>query len=86
MQVSMNGVRRQLLNNYNSLVTKLESNIKDKTWDPTIVIDPQDIKRELDSIRMCIVTLCFTYNEDDKDFTAFPDDTEFAVFNNDEEE
>lgn len=86
MKVSMNGVRRQLLNNYNSLVTKLESNIKDKTWDPTIVIDPKDIERELQSIRSCIVTLCFTYNEGDEDFTSFPEDTEFAVFNTDEEE
>jgi len=34
MEVSMDGLRNQLVRNYNSLVRKLNSNIKDESWDP----------------------------------------------------
>jgi translation elongation factor EF-G len=39
MEVSMNGLRSQLLSNYNSLVKVLNSNIKDESWDPHVIVD-----------------------------------------------
>ena len=80
MEVSMNGLRNQLLANYNSLVRKLNSNIKDKSWDPHIIVEVDAIQRQLDSIRSCIVTLAFTYQEGEGGWDAMPDDTEFAIF------
>jgi hypothetical protein len=86
MEVSMNGLRNQLLANYNSLVRKLNSNIKDKSWDPHIIVEVDAIQRQLDSIRSCIVTLAFTYQEGEGGWDAMPDDTEFAIFNPEEGE
>lgn len=81
MRVSMDGVRNQLLRNYNSLVRKLNSNIKDASWDPHVTIDVESIQHELDSIRSCIVTLAFTYMEGEDGWQSMPDDTKFAIFN-----
>ena len=33
MKVSMDGLRRTMIANYNSLTRKLNSNVKDKSWD-----------------------------------------------------
>lgn len=81
MEVSMDGLRNHLLSNYNSLVSKLNSNIKDASWDPHITIDVDSIQRELDSIRSCIVTLAFTYMDGEGGWKAMDDDTKFALFN-----
>jgi hypothetical protein len=86
MEVSMNGLRNQLLANYNSLVRKLNSNIKDESWDPHVIVEVDAIQRQLDSIRSCIVTLAFTYQEGEGGWDAMPDDTEFATFNPEEDE
>ena len=81
MEVSMDGLRNQLVRNYNSLVSKLNSNIKDESWDPHVLIDVDSIQRELDSIRSCIVTLAFTYMDGEDGWKSMPDDTKFALFN-----
>jgi hypothetical protein len=86
MEVIMNGLRNQLLANYNSLVRKLNSNIKDESWDPHVIVEVDAIQRQLDSIRSCIVTLAFTYQEGEGGWDAMPDDTEFAIFNPEEGE
>jgi len=85
MEVSMNGLRNQLLRNYNSLVTKLNSNIKDKSWDPHIIVEVDSIQRELDTIRDCIVTLAFTYQEGEGGWKEMDENTEFAIFNPEED-
>jgi hypothetical protein len=81
MEVSMDGLRNQLLSNYNSLVRKVNSNINDASWDPHITIDVDSIQRELDIIRSCIVTLAFTYMEGEGGWEAMSDDTKFTLFN-----
>ena len=86
MEVSMDGLRNQLVRNYNSLVRKLNSNIKDKSWDPHVIVEVDAIQRQLDGIRSCIVTLAFTYQEGEGGWDAMPDDTEFATFNPEEGE
>lgn len=85
MDVSMNGLRNQLLKNYNSLVTKLNSNIKDKSWDPHVIVEVDSIQRELDTIRDCIVTLAFTYQEGEGGWKEMDENTEFAIFNPEED-
>jgi hypothetical protein len=81
MEVSMDGLRNQLLLNYNSLVRKLNSNIKDASWDPQIIIETDSIQKELDTMRSCIVTLAFTYLEGEGGWEAMGNDTKFALFN-----
>ena len=81
MEVSMDGLRNQLVRTYNSLVRKLNSNIKDESWDPHVLIDVDSIQNELDSLRSCIVTLAFTYMEGEHGWKSMDDDTKFVLFN-----
>ena len=86
MEVSMDGLRRQLLWNYNSLVEKLNNNIKDKSFDPHIIIDPDYIQKELDGLRSCIVTLAFTYQEGEGGWKELDENTHFELFNPEDDE
>ena len=86
MQVSMDGLRRQLLMNYNSLTEKLNSRIADASWDPQIIIDPDYIQREMDGLRSCIVTLAFTYKEGEDGWKEMDENTHFELFNPEENE
>lgn len=86
MEVSMDGLRKSLIRNYNSLTRKLNNNIKDKSWDATIVIDPEDISDEMDNIRNCIVTLAFTSMEGEGGWKEMDENTDFELFNPQEDE
>jgi hypothetical protein len=85
MQVSMDGLRRQLLWNYNSLAEKLNKNIKDKSWEPHIAIDVDSIQKEMDGLRDCIVTLAFTYQDGESGWKEMDENTHFELFNPDED-
>lgn len=63
MEVSMDGLRYSLMRSYNSLVTKLNGNIKDASWNPEIIIDPEDIRSNIEELRGCIATLACCYME-----------------------
>jgi len=85
MEVSMDGLRRQLLRNYNSLAEKLNNNIKDKSFDPEIIISPDYIQREMDGLRSCIVTLAFTSMDGEGGWNEMDENTHFEEFNPEEE-
>jgi len=82
----MDGLRRQFLMNYNSLTEKLNKNIKDSSWDPQIIIDPEYIQREMDGLRSCIVTLAFTYMEGESGWKEMDENTHFEEFNPEEDD
>ena len=86
MEVSMDGLRNQLLRNYNSLAGKLNNNIKDKSWEPHITIDVDSIQKEMDVLRDCIVTLAFTYQEGEGGWKEMDENTHFELFNPEEDE
>jgi hypothetical protein len=79
MQVSMDGLRKSMIADYNLLVRKLNANIKDKSFDPHIIISPEELQGVLDRLRECIVTLAFCYI--DKEFDSLPEETHFEEFN-----
>ena len=81
MEVSMDGLRRQLLFNYNSLTEKLNRKITNGSWDPQIIVDPDSIQREMDTLRSCIVTLAFTYQEGEGGWKEMDENTVFEEFN-----
>ncbi len=86
MKVSMDGLRWQLLNNYNSLTRKLNRNIKKyETFDEEINISPDDIQKEMDNIRSCIVTLAYMYDKREDGFEIL-EEPQFESFNYSEEE
>ena len=85
MEVSMDGLRRQMLRNYNSLAEKLNSRITDASWDPQIIIDPDYIQREMDGLRSCIVTLAFTSMDGEGGWKKMDENTHFEEFNPEEE-
>jgi hypothetical protein len=78
MKLSMNGLRKHLIANYNSLIKKLNTSIDE---DDFIQIDPSYITRELDAIRNAIVTLAFTSQEGNDDWQEMDEDTYFEEFN-----
>lgn len=85
MEVSMDGLRKRMIINYNSLVKKLNNSIKDKSWDPEVIIDVDSIQSELDSLRDCIVTLSFSYMEGEGGWKEMDENTHFEIFNEEEE-
>jgi hypothetical protein len=85
MEVSMDGLRRQLLRNYNSLAEKLNKNIKDKSWDSHVSIDVDSIQKEMDGLRDCIVTLAFTYQDGEGGWKEMDENTHFELFNPEED-
>jgi hypothetical protein len=76
----MDGLRRRLIHDYNFLTRKLNASIKDKSWDPEIIVDPNYIKKEMDGLRDAIVTLAFCYMEGQDGFQELPEDTQFEIF------
>lgn len=85
MKVSIDGLRWQLLDNYNSLTRKLNKGIKKyHTFDSEINISPDEIQREMDNIRSCIVTLAYMYDDSEDGFKIL-EDPNFESFNEEEE-
>ena len=81
MKVSMDGLRWQLLNNYNSLTRKLNKGIKQyDTFDNEINISTDEIQKEMDNIRSCIVTLAYMYDDSEGGFKIL-EDPHFESFN-----
>lgn len=86
MKVSMDGLRWQLLDNWNSLTRKLNNGIKRyDTFDDEITLSPDDIQREMDNIRSCVVTLAYMFDGREGGFEILKD-PKFEEFNNDEDE
>lgn len=85
MNVSMDGLRWQLLRSYNSLTHKLNSKIEKDWGEKGITIDPDYIQKEMDLMRSCIVTLAFMYDKREGGFKEL-EDPKFESFNEDEEE
>lgn len=59
MDVSMNGLRWSLLDNFNILTKKLNRSINDGT----ITLSPSEIQKQMDNIRESLVILSFMYKE-----------------------
>lgn len=74
----MDGLRWQLLDNYNSLTRKLNAH----TEDGEVRIDAKDIQKQMDYIRSCIVTLAFMYDKREDGFDILKD-PHFEDFNPD---
>lgn len=86
MRVSMDGLRKTMIANHNSLVKKLNANIRDKSFDPHIIISPDEISRELNALRDCIVTLAFTSMEGEGGWKELSENTSFECFNPEDDE
>jgi hypothetical protein len=76
MTVSMDGLRWQLLDNYNSLTRKLNKNIDDDR----VRIDVDEIQNQMDNIRSCIVTLAYMFDKREDGFDILQD-PHFEEFN-----
>lgn len=83
MDVSMDGLRWQLLYSYNSLTEKLNSKIEKDWGEKEITIDPDYIQKEMDIIRSCIVTLAYMYDDSENGFKELENPT-FNTFNEEE--
>jgi hypothetical protein len=83
MEVSMDGLRKSLISDYNSLVCKLNNSIGDTD---SIFVGVNEIQRELDGIRNGIVTLAYCYMDGPGGFEAMDENVNFETFNPKEEE
>jgi hypothetical protein len=80
MEVSMDGLRKRMVKNYNSLVEKLNQKIDGDD----ITIEHYEIQDELDSLRNCIITLAFTSMEGEGGWKEMDENTTFEIFNGEE--
>ena len=76
MKVSMDGLRWQLLDNYNSLTRKLNKH----TDEDRVRIDVDEIQNQMDNIRSCIVTLAYMFDKSEGGFDILKD-PHFEEFN-----
>ena len=73
----MDGLRKRLIVNYNSLTKKLNRNIIDGD---EIRISPEDIQDEMEGIRNGLVTLSFCYLDGPNGFSELDENTHFEDF------
>lgn len=73
MDVSMDGLRWQLLDNFNTLTKKLNRSIEDGN----IQISTSEIQKQMDNIRSCIVTLAYMYHDGEFEILENPTFEEF---------
>jgi hypothetical protein len=66
MKVSMDGLRLQLLSNYNALTRKLNKGMSSDKKETTVNV--HDIEGNVEVIRQCIVTLAYMYDEREDGF------------------
>lgn len=85
MKVDLNNLRLQTAFAYDRLVKTLNANIKDKSWDPTVIVSAEDVQEDLDDLRQMIVSLCCVYLEGDDNFKSLADEVgDISTFNNEE--
>ena len=65
MDVSMDGIRLQLISNYNSLLSNINDSIDE---DGELRIDVREISKELDKLRELIAILGYCKIDDEFDF------------------
>lgn len=82
MQVDFNNLRMQTAFSYDRLVRTLNRSIVDKDWNPSVSVDVDDIREDLDDLRRLIVSLCCVYQPDSEDFKSVIDEVQpLACFN-----
>jgi hypothetical protein len=79
----MDGVRKRIIANYNSLTKKLNKGY-DKDND-IVIVDPIDIMREMEGLRDGLITLAFSYIEGNEGFKELDENTHFEDFMPEEE-
>lgn len=68
MKVDFNNLRKQTAYAYDRLCKKLNYSIKQDDYDRTILkTDPEDLQKDMDELRSCIMAICACYNEGDED-------------------
>jgi len=98
MNVNFNNLRKQALNSYDSLAKKLnESKLKQRTFVPdedksgNILLDANDIQKDMDNLRMLIGSIAMVYEPGDENFKdvfeeVYPNDEDSMVCFNSENE
>lgn len=82
MKVSMDGLRWQLLSNYNALTRKLNKGMNNSKTETTV--DVYDVEGNMEVIRQCIVTLAYMFDDREDGFKEL-DNPSFEEFNSKEE-
>jgi hypothetical protein len=84
MEVSMDGLRKRLAQNYNSLTRKLNKSIEDtKSYNGSVTLSIDEIQREIDGLKTGIATLLSMYQEGEGGFDC--SDILLEDFNSEEE-
>lgn len=90
MEVNFNNLRKQALYSYHRITEHLNEAKKEREKegheDGRILIDPEDIQRDMDDLRMQLFTIACTYMPDDEKFKDVSEEAgEIAWFNNEDE-
>jgi len=76
VKVDFNNVRRKALAAYKDICGKLN----DHNFNDTVEIPTDDLRRPMDNLRDCLVTICLTYDEGNADFLDVLGDEEVPCF------
>jgi hypothetical protein len=99
MNVNFNNLRKQACYSHDRLVQTLNANIYKgdeyihmpngnyRNLADCVIVDAEDIKKELDELRQLIATIASCYEPDDEKFAmVYPEDKPMVVFNDTEED
>ena len=86
MKVNFNNLRRKLINDYSTLVKRMNASIVEDTDMNRVVIPTEDVRHILNNLRDGLVTLGCLYSENDPDcICVLGDGEELVTFNPGEE-
>ena len=57
MQSSLDNIGQKLAEHFNSLTSILDGSIRDKSWDPCLILDPELVRHDLDGLQTGIQSL-----------------------------
>lgn len=99
--MDFNNVRKQACYAYDRLCDKLNESILVNSGeyikpngfnhitniDGFVLVDAEDIKKEMDDLRQLIGSIAFTYQENDPDFMdVYPTDKSLSIFNDEDDD
>lgn len=80
MKVDFNNLRVQALVHFDRLTGQLNSSIRDKKIGPTIVIDPEEIRNNMEQLRSLLLVIVCVHMKNDPEFKDVSGETQVDRF------
>lgn len=78
MKLDFYNLRKQIISSFNILTNYLDSQVKDRSFDATIICDVEETKKLIDKLKVNLILLALC--EDDNYSSLCEDDMEFSDY------